>query len=214
MIKTSKWTLLFTDMGFKNKPKLRLYFSMKKGISLIEIITVSAIIGIIGMMAAAIYFAQFRLFSNQNTAIDINTQNKIALSEITNYIRQSESIVANCSDCGSDTTGTNTIILRLWSIDSAGEPIDPGGTNYDYLVYKRGSSDNTQLVRITYPFGSSVRPSGSKVIAISIGDLQFTYNDPTPANASQVTISLTTTATTGNKTQTQTDTAKVELRNK
>ena len=173
-----------------------------------------AIIGIVSVMAASIYFAHFRLFSNQNTAIDINTQHKLALTDITNQLRQSESIVSNCPSCGEDTTNATTLIVRLWPIDASQEPIEPAESNYDYILYKRNPSDTTQLIRITYPDTSSSRKSGTHIVAITIGNLQFTYNNATPALASQVTVTVTTTATNSGKTQTVTDSAVVDLRNK
>jgi len=166
------------------------------------------------MMAAGVYFAHFRLFSNQNTAIDINTQQKLALTDITNQLRQSESIVSTCPSCGADTSGATSLILRLWPIDAAQEPIDPAGSNYDYIVYKRNPSDTTELIRITYPYATSTRKSGNHVVAVSIGDLQFTYDNGTPSLASQVTVTVTITATNNGKTQTVSDSAKVDLRNK
>lgn len=185
-----------------------------RGISFAEYMVAFAIFAIISMTAAGIYFAHFRLFTNQNTAIDINTQQKMALSDITNQLRQSESIVANCSSCGSDATNATTLILRFWPIDASFEPFDPAGSNYDYMVYKRNPNDTTQLTRITYPNASSSRKSGTHVVAISIGDLQFTYDNATPSEAAQVTVTVTTTATNSGKTQTVTDSAKADLRNK
>lgn len=184
------------------------------GLSLVEYTVAFGIFGIISVMAAGVYFAHFRLFSNQNTAIDINTQHKLALTDITNQLRQSESIVSTCPSCGADTSGATSLILRLWPLDASQEPIDPNETNYDYILYKRNPSDTTQLVRITYPNASSSRKSGTHVVAITMGNLQFTYNNATPALASQVTVTVTTTATSSGKTQTVTDSAVVDLRNK
>lgn len=179
-----------------------------------EFLIAFGILGIVSTMVAAVYLAHFRLFSNQNTAIDVSTQNRLALDEAINQIRQSESVVATCPSCGSDTTGATTLIIRLWPLDSSGEPIDPAGTNYDYIVYKRCTCDSTQLIRITYPYAGSSRKSGTRVVAVNLSDLQFTYDNATPAQAAQVTVTVTTTATTGGKTQTSTESVKADLRNK
>ena len=186
----------------------------KKGISLVELLISFAIIGLIGFLVGSVYVAHYRLFSNQNTAIDVSTQNKLALSEISNQIRQSESIVATCTPCGSDTTSASILILRLWPLDASSEPIDPGTSNYDYIEYKRDATDNTKLVRTTYPYASSSRQSGTHIVAISVSDLSFAYDNGTPSQAAQVTTSVTTTATAGTKTQTVTESAKSDLRNK
>jgi hypothetical protein len=191
-----------------------LRMASKPGISFAEYMIAFAIFAIISMTAAGIYLAHFRLFTNQNTAIDVNTQGKMALDDITNQLRQSETIVATCASCGADTTGTTTLILRLWPIDASLEPIDPAGANYDYILYKRNPGNTSQLIRITYPYATSTRKPGTHVVAINIGNLQFTYDNATPSQAAQVTVTVTTTATAGGKTQTFTDSAKADLRNK
>ena len=188
--------------------------SNKKGITLPEYLIAFSIIGIISVMVAGIYFAHFRLFSNQNTAIDVSTQNKLGLTEITNQVRQSQSVAASCGACGADNSNATLLILQLWPIDNNGDPLDPGTTNYDYIVYKRNPTTTTNLIRITYPSGISSRKSATHVVATNISALAFTYNDPTPANATQVTIAITTTATVNGKTQTVTDMTKADLRNK
>lgn len=189
---------------------------LQPGLSLLEFLIAGAILGIISALVAGIYFAHFRIFSNQNNAIDVSTQNKLALEEISNQIRQSESIVSTCPSCGGDTTGASVLILRLWPLDGTGEPIDPQDINYDYLVYKRDPINTTKLTRTTYAYASSSRKSGTHVVATNINSLDFTYDNPTPASAGQVTISVSTTATgtSTNKVQTTIETSKANLRNK
>ncbi|MBI3342040.1 hypothetical protein HY024_02870 [Candidatus Curtissbacteria bacterium] len=190
-------------------------FKLRAGaVTLVEFLTSFAIVGVIAVLVGGIYLAHFRLFSNQNTAIDVSTQNKLALSEVSNTVRQSESIVDTCPSCGSDTTGTTILILRLWPQDATGEPIDPGTTNYDYILYKRNPGDTSKLIRITYAYSGSSRKNGTKVIATSMSNLAFAYDNGTPSAARQVTTSVTTTATTGTKTQTSTESDIANLRNK
>ena len=161
---------------------------------------------------ASVYIAHFRLFSNQNTAIDVASQNKLALDEIVNQIRQSQSVVTTCADCAGDTTSATVLVLQLWPQDASDEPLDNG--NYDYIVYKRDATDNTKLVRKIVADASSSRTSGTKIIATTISDLQFTYDNANPTQAGEVTTSVTTTATSQGKTQTTTQKAKAVLRNK
>lgn len=184
-----------------------------QGISLVEVITSFAIIGVISIIVGSVYLAHFRLFSNQNTSMDMSTQARIAIDEITNQIQQAESIVATCSACGSDASGANILILRLWVIDSSGEPVDPGASTYDYMVFKRDSNAN-KILKITYPDPGSSRPGGSHVVAYGVSALSFTYDDPTPANAGEVSLAVSTTAQTINKTHTVSDVGKASLRNK
>lgn len=188
------------------------YWRLRRGISLAEYLVAFSIISIISVMVAAVYFAHFRLFSNQNTAIDVSTQARIGVDEITNQLRQAEAIISTCASCGGDTTGQNILIMQLWPIDASGEPIDPQGTNYDYIEFKK--DEDGKLLKITYPNASSTRPSGTHTVANFVTTVEFTYDDPTPANSSVVTAVLTTSAVAGNKTHTATETGKATLRNK
>ncbi|OGD94355.1 hypothetical protein A2697_00020 [Candidatus Curtissbacteria bacterium RIFCSPHIGHO2_01_FULL_41_44] len=190
-----------------SKPILNLH-----GFTIIELITGLAIIGLVSILVASVYIAHFRLFSNQNTAIDVASQNKLALDEIVNQIRQSQSVVTTCADCAGDTTSATVLVLQLWPQDASDEPLDNG--NYDYIVYKRDATDNTKLVRKIVADASSSRTSGPKIIATTISDLQFTYDNANPTQAGEVTTSVTTTATSQGKTQTTTQKAKAVLRNK
>lgn len=197
-------------MGIKYKVSSIRYL---RGLSLVEFLVASAVLGLMATLVASIYLAHFRLFSNQSTQIDVTSQNKIALDEMTNQIRESESVVTTCANCGGDTTGANVIVLRLWPLDANGEPIDPN-SGYDYIVYRQDATDNTKLVKKIIPDDQSSRAASEKVVSTSISSLTFTYNDADVTLASEVTISLTTSAKSINKTQTATETSKAQLRNK
>src|SRR4030042_5309575 len=114
----------------------------KNGFTLVELITSMAILGIASIMIASIYFAHARLFSNQNTSIDLSTESRLALDEMTNQIRESQSVVSSCPLCGGDTTSPTALVLQLWSLDVNDEPIDSA---FNYIVYKRGTADNAKL---------------------------------------------------------------------
>lgn len=118
------------------------------GFTLVEILLGTALVGVIAFLMASVFIAHFKLFYDQNSVIDIASQNKLALDEITNQIRQSESVVTTCANngCPDDVTGPNVIVLRLWPINSSGEIIDAQGTNYDYVVYKREPASVTSHI--------------------------------------------------------------------
>ena len=64
----------------------------RNGVSLVELLIGMSIVGFLGVMIAALYFSHFKLFSSQNTRIEVASENKIALEEITNQIRESQGI--------------------------------------------------------------------------------------------------------------------------
>ena len=185
----------------------------KPGISIIEIVSVSAIVGLISILVASIYFAHFRLFSGQNNAIEVSSQNKIALSELTNQIKESESVVSTCTNCGGDTTSSAVLVLRLWPLDASENPLDPPDeSSYDYVVYKR--DENTRLIKKTVPGPSTSRQSQTKIIASQLSALSFTYDNGDPNLASEVTVQISTSGTSNGKTQTINQSDRAVLRNK
>jgi prepilin-type N-terminal cleavage/methylation domain-containing protein len=189
--------------------------SMRPGLSLPELLIAITLLAAVSTLLSAIIFAIFRLFTNQTTSIDIASQNKIALSEITSGIRLSQAIVTTCpgSRCPQDTTGPSVIVLQLWSLDSSGEPIS---TAYDYMTYRQDPSDNTKLIRKTYPDATSSRITQTNVIAVKLAQtgLQFTYDNADVTQAQEVTITLTSSSKFGPKTSTITQSASAILRNK
>ena len=193
----------------------------QKGVSLIEILIGLAIVAIIGLLAASVYFTQSRLFGRQTTQIDVATQNKLALEEMVNVIRSAESVVASC--CSPvETTSADTLVLRLWTTNASGNPQDPPASpapqDYDYIIYKRDTSDTTKLIKKTVPAAESSRPGSTDVLAIKIGnengDLVFNLDNADPAMAREVTVTLSTEAQILNETQASTNTASAVLRNK
>jgi len=188
--------------------------NLLSGLSLVELLVGFAVLGLMALLVISIYFADFRLFSNQNTAIDVASQNKLALDEVTNQVRQSQSVVTTCTNCSGDTTGSQVLVLQLWTLNVSGEPADPITNNYDYIVYKRDASDNTKFIRKIVADGTSSRTSAEKLIATNISDLIFSYNNVDVTMATEVTVNLTTSAASLNKTHTTTQSAKALLRNK
>ncbi len=186
----------------------------KNGFTLVELLTTFAIGGFVTVIVASIYLAHFRLFANQNTAIDAATQNKLALDEITNQIRQAQTVVSTCSSCSGDTTGANILVLQLWPLDAGGDPQDPMGTNYDYIEYRKDASDATKLIRKTFPYSTSTRKSGTRIVATGVSALTFTYDNADPTLALEITTNVTTSGTSNGKTQTTAQGAKTILRNK
>lgn len=209
-----------TSQGFGKKVNCHLslparerdFVTCQKGFTLLEILIGFAIFGLISTLVAAVYFAQFRLFTSQNASIEIASQNKLALDEITNQIRESQAVVASC--CGAETTSSNGLVIRVWPKDANGEPVDPLGAAYDYIIYRRDSTDNTLLIKKIVADPVSSRLSGENIIANSVSNLQFTYDNADPTLAGQVTISLTNSQVSGSKTHTITQTASAVLRNK
>lgn len=188
--------------------------SYQKGVTLVEFLIGFAFAGLIGILVAALYFAHFKLFSGQNTAIEVDTQNKLALNEIVNQVREGQQIVTTCGGCGGDTTSDTILILQLWPLDVNGEPFEPSTTEYDYIIYKQEPTNYTKLMKRTVADVGSSRISSYKLIVSNISNIEFTYNDADVTQANEVVVEITTTGSDFQKSYTITQSAKAVLRNK
>lgn len=186
----------------------------QKGLSLVELQIAGAILAGATLLIGSIYFTYTRLFYEEKTQIEIASDNKIALSEITNQAKEATSLVMGCTLCGGDTNSSSTVlILQIWPLDASGLPQDPGTTNFDYIVYKL---NGTNLIKNIFPSPISSRPNlTDKIIASNIKSLLFTYNLPADiASSKEVTVTLESEAKTLAKTHTYSQSAKALLRNK
>ena len=183
------------------------------GVSLVELLIGMSIVGFIGVMIAALYFSHFKLFSSQNTRIEVASANKIALEEITNQIRESQGVAAAC--CSPvETTSTEVLVLQIWPLNASGDPTEPNPSpapQYDYIIYKKVADT---LKKKIVPAVESTRQASDKIIASKISAIDFTYDNADFAQAAQVTINLTTQDTVNNITQTDSKTSTAVIRNR
>src|SRR3990170_5897708 len=183
------------------------------GVSLVELLIGMSIVGFMGVLIAALYFSHFKLFSSQNTRIEVASENKIALEEMTNQIRESQGVAASCCS-PTETTGANVLVLQIWPLNASGNPTEPNPNptpQYDYIVYKKVADT---LKKTIVPAAGSTRQASDKIIASKINTLRFTYDNADVSQAAQVTINLTTQNTVNNVTQTDTKTSTAVFRNK
>lgn len=188
-------------------------FKFVKGVSLVELLIAMSIVGFLGVLIAALYFSHFKLFSSQNTRIEVASQNKLALEEITNQIRESQGVAASCCT-PTETTGSDVLVLQIWPLNASGDPTEPVGSptpEYDYIVYKKVAD---KLNKLVVPAAGSTRQAKDDIIASKVSALALTYDNADPTQAAQVTINLTTQDTVNNVTQTDTQTSTAVLRNK
>ena len=194
--------------------KLRIF---KHGLSLLELQIVIAIFGGISLLTGAVYFAYTRLINEEKITIEVASQNRNAIDEMTNQIREAQSVAMGCTICGTVSDSSSTVlILALWPIDTSGKLFQPAAGEYDYMVYKLDSTPNdTNLIKQIIPNGTtSNRINTSKILSSDVKTILFEYNDASPALASEVTITLTNEKTSFVKTHTYSQQSKASLRNK
>ena len=189
------------------------------GITLVELVTSIAILGVLSLMIGSVYLAHFRLFSSQSASIDTSAQNKIAIEEISNQIRESNGVVDSClaqNPCGGHQSGNSKLVLQLWPLNASGAPFDPTTNAPDYIVYRLNDPpNNNNFVKTVYPnltIGSTRKVLTNKILASNVQTLSFLYVPAVPGT-SEVTVTLTTQPKNSKETQ-FTQTVKVYLRNK
>ena len=189
----------------------------RPGLSLLELQIVIAIFGGISLLTGAVYFAYTRLINEEKTTIEVASQNRNAIDEMTNQIREAQSVAMDCTICGTVSDSSPTVlILALWPIDASGNLFQPAAGEYDYMVYKLDSTPNDKnLLKQIIPNGTtSSRINASKILSSDVKTILFEYNNASPALASEVTITLTNEKTSFFKTHTYSQQSKASLRNK
>jgi len=189
----------------------------RPGLSLLELQIVIAIFGGISLLTGAVYFAYTRLINEEKTTIEVASQNRNAIDEMTNQIREAQSVAMDCTICGTVSDSSPTVlILALWPIDASGNLFQPAAGEYDYMVYKLDSTPNDKnLLKQIIPNGTtSSRINASKILSSDVKTILFEYNNASPALASEVTITLTNEKTSFVKTHTYSQQSKASLRNK
>ena len=200
-------------MKIKNL-KLRIF---NPGLTLIELQIVIAIFGGISLLTGAVYFAYTRLINEEKITIEVANQNRNAIDEMTNQIREAQSVAMDCTICGTVSDSSSTVlILALWPIDTNGNLFQPATGEYDYMVYKLDSAPNdTNLIKQIIPNGTtSSRINTSKILSSDVKTILFEYGNASPALASEVTVSLTNEKISFVKTHTYSQQSKASLRNK
>jgi len=199
------------------------HYHLKSGLTLVEFVTSIAILGVLTLMIGSVYLAHFRLFSSQSASIDTSAQNKIAIEEISNQIRESVGVDNSTRvPCNANSDGTK-LVLKLWPLNASGAPIDPStsGGSYDYVLYKKDASNNN-FVKSVCPSPSNPqsyrRSLTDKILASNIqiqGVTLFVYEAPSGVitNSSWVTVTLKTQPKNSKETP-FTQTVKVYLRNR
>src|SRR3990167_9249556 len=114
----------------KNLPiKPSNYLRFAQALSLTELLIGMAILAIVGLMVAGVYMSHFRLFSNQSTNIDVASQNRVALDEMANQIREASGVITNYTGLSvvgcTVNSDPDSVVITLWPLNATGEPKPP-----------------------------------------------------------------------------------------
>ena len=190
---------------------------LTSGLSLIELQIAMAIFAAMTLVVGTAYYTSTRIINEERNVINISSENRLAINEITNQIREAVDVITNCATCGSSTNSdSTTLILSLWSIDSSGNLFEPTSGDYDYLVYRLENPPNgTNLLKEVFANGTtSSRINTSKILASDVKSVTFTYDNADPSLASEVALTITNETDSFVKTHTISESSKANLRNK
>lgn len=202
--------------------------------SLIEVLVAISIVSALVIVVGQTYNTQFKIFLNQNAAIEAVTQNKIGIEEMTNTILESAGVAFTCPYtpagyvCGSTapplsvSSSSNNLVLKFWPIDpTTQEAVDPGvnQSNFDYIIY--GVSGD-KLYKIVKPNNGTNLPNQipttrkpmTKIISGNITSVNFVYDNAQYDLSKKITITLNSESKNGSRTFTSSQTSDAVLRNK
>lgn len=185
----------------------------EQGFTLIEIMVVVGLFALLMLFATGIFLSHNGLYFAQRAEINAVGSARHALDDMTDEIREAVAVAVSTDyQSVTYTTDADTLVLRLPATDASGVPLS--GT-YDYIVYYIDSGNPQYLRKIAAPNAASFRRvEDKKLLTEYLNSLVFTYNDPTPANASRINVQLVTRDTARLATRAITLTEDVYLRNK
>lgn len=109
---------------------------LKKGLSLPELLIGLSIVSSVGLSMYTVFFAHQRIYFNQEALIGTETQNKLAMDEITRYSREALQFSDQINYLD------QKIGFRLLPLDpSSGNPYSPGF--FDHAIFEWDSVNKT-----------------------------------------------------------------------
>lgn len=153
---------------------------MRKGFTLVEI-QVAVLIALMVFIATfSLYIIYSKMFTTGSAILDVYANSRTAAALISRDIRWAAQVQASY---GSYTTTDSSIVLKVPSIDSAGNIIN---AKYDQIIYKLQGTD---LYRIVAPYASSSRPAANSAVAHNCASLTFSSSGVTLSNISSSNLS-------------------------
>lgn len=149
------------------------------GFSLAELIIAAAILIFVLGAFVVVYGSYSKHFNYLQTQIKTSQVAREAVKELQSIALQADQILASHTISGhSYSTGSNTVVLELPSIDGSGNVISG---KHDYAVFYVTGKNLYRSVQVD---ASSSRPSGTNKISDEVASINFTYNnaDLTKAN--------------------------------
>ncbi len=188
----------------------------QKGLTLLEVLVAMGIATIAGTLLMVIMINSAGLFSQQSSKVQQGLSINDALSTIRESIKQASSVADQYTNGSTTyTTGTNQLVLKVFSVDSSGNIVE---NTFDYFVF---FLDQNSLRFKVFPDSLlSSRGMADQIFSTMVENLNFQYLNSAippieviPQNAAKVRISLTLKQKNGLNFETSTATSEANLRN-
>lgn len=153
---------------------------MKKGFSLLEVIMAIALFSLLSLGISTLYLGYKDMYFFSSIQVSTTEQARSALKEITKYTLEANRVL---SSYGEYSSGSNSLVLKLYSINQAGDVLDG---KWDYVYFY---TLNSKLYRQIQSDSQSSRISGTKFLADNV-TLSFTYNDPDFEKVNKISVDI------------------------
>ena len=184
----------------------------KKGfVTLIELLLVIVLASIVLIFLFQVYLSHSSQISSQKAQINVDIASRSALDEIGSKLREGKLVLPQAVIGGQTyTTGTQTVVVQVPSIDSSGIAIP---SLSDILVFINPSG-TTQLREIISPDSSSNRRAMNHILLNNVLSLNFTYNNADLSQVTSIDIELSSFEVVPRSQKVFSDKISITLRNK
>ena len=144
----------------------REYFGNQRGFTPLELMVAV----LLTSMFAASFYTAFRVMNAEmwrtRNYFETNVSAKNVLDRISKDTEEAVNVVTSWAG---NATGTDSLVLKVPSIDGAGEPTNIS-TQFDYITYRINPTDSTQLLRsVDVLAGTSQREGGADITDAVVG---------------------------------------------
>lgn len=192
-----------------NGEKRKYNFGRERGMSLVESITVVALVSLLSLILMDIFIAHGRIFNLSSANSDFELQAAEAMEAVGKDIRVADkTLAAKTINSESFTASSGTLILEMPSIDPAGQVVSG---KYDYAaIYLSGN----KIFLSQEADAASSRPTSKRSLSDSVSSLQFVCDNGNYDNVNSVLVQMVLLRNLSGKAQTYTINKNFILGNK
>lgn len=188
----------------------------KNGFSLPEVILISGVASVAGVLLAYILVQNSGLFISQTSKISQGVSVNDAVAQMRELIQSSSAVVStNAIGSPTYTTSSDTLVVTLPAIDSLGNVIS---NVYDYGVIAKNSQNPKILRKIIFKDPLSSRINANQILTTNLTNITFVYfddsgNTVSPQAATKINFTINLDEKAGYSNQGSSASGQINLRN-